>query len=207
MQQQDTQFSAPSNKKGQPPFMASYLINIVQKHLPKSMATAIGHLDQERKNLQSTKLQIKLDDSNSDHFPKQDKSNKKTYQAAALLFPFNATSKAYGDITGHFPYLSSNRNEYILIIYNHNRNFILTGSLKNRTGPEIKYGWLKLNLILAKGGNEQKIYLMDNESSPDIKTSLHKNKIQCQLVPPHIHHRNSAERAIRTFINHLLANL
>ena len=31
---------------------------------------AKGHLDQERKNLQSTKLQIKLDDTDSDHFPK-----------------------------------------------------------------------------------------------------------------------------------------
>ena len=48
-----------------------------KKHLPKLMATAKVHLDQERKNLQSTKLQIKLEDSNSDHFPKQDTLNKK----------------------------------------------------------------------------------------------------------------------------------
>ena len=67
------------------------------------MATAKGNLDQERKNLQSTKLQIELDDSDSDHFPKKDTLNKKTHQAAALLFPFNSTRKAYGDITGRFP--------------------------------------------------------------------------------------------------------
>ena len=42
-----------------------------KKHLPKLMATAKGHLDQDRKNLQSTKLQIKLDDIDSDHFPKK----------------------------------------------------------------------------------------------------------------------------------------
>ena len=57
------------------------------------MATAKVYLDQEIKNLQSTKLQIKFDDSDSDHFPKHDKLNKKSHQAAALLFPFNATSK------------------------------------------------------------------------------------------------------------------
>ena len=39
------------------------------------MATAKGRLDQEQNNLQSTKLQIRLDDSDSDHFPKQDKLN------------------------------------------------------------------------------------------------------------------------------------
>ena len=48
---------------------------------------------------------------------------------------------------------------------------------------------------------------MDNEASTDLKKSLHKNSIQYQLFPPHIHRRNSAERAIRTFKNHLLANL
>ena len=79
------------------------------------MATAKDYLDQERKNLQSTKLQIKLDDSDSDHFPKKDTLNKKNHQTAALLFPFNSTSKAYGDITGRFPYLSSRGNQYIII--------------------------------------------------------------------------------------------
>ena len=48
---------------------------------------------------------------------------------------------------------------------------------------------------------------MDNEASTDIKTSLHTNNTQYQLVPPHIHLRNSAERAITKFKNHLLANL
>ena len=156
------------------------------------MATAKGHLDQEQKYIQSTKLQIKLDDSDSNHFPKKDTFNKKTHQAAAFLFPFNSIGKAYGDITGRFPYLLSRGNQYILIIYDHDSNAILSEPLKNRTGPEIKRGWLKLNLIVAKGGNEPKIYLMDNESSTDLKTSLHKNNIQYQLVPPHIHRRNSA---------------
>ena len=48
---------------------------------------------------------------------------------------------------------------------------------------------------------------MDNEAFIDLKTSLHNNNIRYQLVPPHIHRRNSAERAIRTFKNQLLANL
>ena len=48
---------------------------------------------------------------------------------------------------------------------------------------------------------------MDNEASNVLKTSLHKNNIQYQLVPPHIHRQNSAERAIRTFKTHLLTNL
>ena len=71
--------------------------------------------------------------------------------------------------------------------YDHDSNVILTEPLKNRKVPEIKRGWLKLNSILAKGGNDTKIYLMDNEDSTDLKTSLQKYNIQYQLVPPHIH--------------------
>ena len=118
------------------------------------MTTAKGHLDQEQKNQQSTKIQIKLDNSDYDHFSKKYTLNKKKHQAAALLFPFNLTSKAYGYLTGRFPYLSPRGNQYILIIYDHESNAILSEPLKNRKGPDIKHGWLKLNLILAKGGNE-----------------------------------------------------
>ena len=131
------------------------------------MATAKGHLNQERKNLQSTKLQIKLDDSDSDHFPKKYTLNQKTHQSAALLFPFNLTSKAYGGLTGRFPCLSSRVNQYIIIIYDHDSNVFLSEPLKNRKGPEIKRGWIKLNLIHAKGGYGPKIYLMDNDASAD----------------------------------------
>ena len=103
----------PSNKKGQLPFLARYRINIVQKTSTKINGNSKRPSRPRVKNLQSTKIQIKLDDSDSDHLPKQDKLNKKTHQAAALSFPFNATSKAYGDITGRFPYLSSSGNQYI----------------------------------------------------------------------------------------------
>ena len=99
------------------------------------MATAKGHLYQKWKNIQSNKLQIKLDNSDSDHFPEQDTLNQKTHQATALLFPFNATIKAYVDITGRFPYLLARGNQYILIIYDHDSNDVLTEPLKKRKGP------------------------------------------------------------------------
>ena len=177
------------------------------KHLPKSMQTSKGHLDQERKNLQSTQVPIKLEDSDLDLFPVSENPNQKTYLAAAKIVPFISTSKAYGDLTGRFPYISSRGNQYILVIYDHDSNAILAEPLKNKTGPEIKRGWMHINSILSKSGNAPKIYIIDNEASKDLKASLAKNDISYQLVPPHVHRRNAAERAIRTFKNHLLANL
>ena len=48
---------------------------------------------------------------------------------------------------------------------------------------------------------------MDNECSAKFKSTLKEHNIAYELVPPHQHRRNVAERAIRTFKNHFLAGL
>ena len=48
---------------------------------------------------------------------------------------------------------------------------------------------------------------MDNEASSDLKTAMQSISIKYELVPPHIHRRNAAERAIWTFKNHFIAGL
>ena len=40
-----------------------------------------------------------------------------------------------------------------------------------------------------------------------MQKSFRKYNVDFQLVPPYTHHRNAAERAIRTFKNHLYAGL
>ena len=48
---------------------------------------------------------------------------------------------------------------------------------------------------------------MDNEVSDDLKKYIEDSDIQFQQVPPHIHQRNAAERAVGTFKNHFIADL
>lgn len=48
---------------------------------------------------------------------------------------------------------------------------------------------------------------MDNESANEIKHAILKYKINKQLMPPHIHRINTAERAICISKNHFLAGL
>jgi hypothetical protein len=48
---------------------------------------------------------------------------------------------------------------------------------------------------------------MDNEASTALKHFLHSKDTQFQLVPPHVHRQNAAERAIQTFKNHFVAML
>ena len=50
-------------------------------------------------------------------------------------------------------------------------------------------------------------WVMDNECSTDLKAALNKEKIDWQLVPPHNHRANAAERGIQTFKHHFKACL
>jgi hypothetical protein len=52
------------------------------------------------------------------------------------------------------------------------------------------------------------MHWMDNEASKGVKDLLtNEYKLMYQLVPPHIHQRNAAERVIRTFKNHFITGL
>ena len=55
----------------------------------------MGNLDQERKNLQSTKTQV------------TQQPNEKKLETVNTILPFTAKAMAYEDLTGVFPYTSS----------------------------------------------------------------------------------------------------
>ena len=90
-------------------------------------------------------------------------------------------------------------NNYILIAYHYDANNILTVPLKNRTGLCILSGIMKIHDMLRNYGLTPKLHIMDNEVSEDLKKYFDDSDIQFQLVPSHMHQRNAAEKAVRTF--------
>jgi hypothetical protein len=56
-------------------------------------------------------------------------------------------------------------------------------------------------------GLNPKLKTLDNEASAALKIFFTANDVEYQLVPPHCHHRNAAERAIRTFKEYLVAGI
>ena len=102
---------------------------------------------------------------------------------------------------------SDRGNNYILVDYHYDANNIITAPLKKKTGPYIISGITKIHNKLIKQGLTPKLHIMDNEVSEDLKKYFEDSYIQFQLVPPHMHLRNSAERAVRTFKNHFIFDL
>jgi hypothetical protein len=125
-------------------------------------------------------------------------------------FVYAATIDAgqiYTDQTGRFPVVSSKVNKYIMLLYYYDSNAILTQPIKDRTAPELLKAFQVMEQELVARGLKPKVTKLDNEASKLLKMYLHQQHITFQLVPPYSHRRNSAERAIISFKDHLIAGL
>jgi hypothetical protein len=94
-----------------------------------------------------------------------------------------------------------------VILYDYDSNAILAQPIKDRTAPELLKAFQVMEQELMARGLRPKLMKLDNEASKLLKTYLHQQEITFQLVPPYSHRRNSAEIAIRSFKDHLIAGL
>ena len=90
-----------------------------------------------------------------------------------------------------------------MLMYDYESNGILVHPMKNRTTTEITNAFTFLDERLCRAGLKPRFHKLDNEAPKKLSTKLTNEKIDYQLVLPHIHRRNPAERAIRTLKNHL----
>jgi hypothetical protein len=172
----------------------------VEKYLSKSTSTAKGHLNQQRQNARTTKIKdAQLLDSETD----LDHGIKTQFVYAATI----DAGQIYTDQTHRFPVVSSKGNKCIMIIYDYDSNAILATPIKDRTAPELLKAFQVMEQELVARGLEPKLMKLDNEASKLLKDYLYHQDIAFQLVPPHSHRQNSAERAIRSFKDHLIAGL
>jgi hypothetical protein len=113
----------------------------------------------------------------------------------------------YTDLTGKFPVRSSKGNSYLMLCYIYDCNYIKIVPMKSRSASEWVRAYESIHQELIFKGFKPKLQTLDNEASTDLKNLFTVNSIAYQLVPPHCHQRNAAERAIRTFKKHFVAVL
>jgi hypothetical protein len=150
----------------------------IRRNLPKSMATTMGHLDQQRKNQQSTKKRPRPRDKEVTSFkPNEDISplpNTKTNTMFATIVDLEEvpiTRKSYSDLIGRFPAKSQQGNLYVLILYTYDDNAILAEPLKSRSNTNQLKAYQAI-LKHAGGGAPITMHWMDNEASVAIKGLL-----------------------------------
>ena len=126
---------------------------------------------------------------------------------AATICYNQPTGKLYTDLTGCFPVQSSRGHKYILVAYNFDSNSIHVRPLKSRHDNNTIKAYEEIYSMLTQQGLKPQLHWLDNEASKALKNFINKEQTEYQLTPLHIHRRNAAEQAIRTFKSHFISGL
>jgi hypothetical protein len=94
-----------------------------------------------------------------------------------------------------------------MVLYDYDSNAILSTPTKTRQASELNDAWTKAHSRLKLNGYAPELHILDNECSDTLKKAFTKNNVAFQRVPPSVHRRNAAERAIQTWKNHFCAGL
>jgi hypothetical protein len=191
--------------KGFIPPLPGLTVALLRKYSPNLEATAMGHMDNIKKNVRSTK-KVRFQATQEDEtgvFPPPQADN--TRSNMCFLASTEPKHIVYSDQTGRLPHPSNTGNNYIMLVYDHDSNAILLRAYKNKTAPVLTATMKEIYTVLSKGGCKPQFHRLDNECPKELQDFLEQSGTSYQLTPPNDHRTNAAERAIRTAKNHLQA--
>jgi hypothetical protein len=171
----------------------------INTHLKLTPATAICNTSQRRQDIRSTSKAF---------IEKQQKPDTYLGKNNHLLYAVIVDQgQLYTDMTGKFPVRSSKGNSYVLVCYIYDCKYVKFIPMKSRSASEWIKAYDRVHQELTVKGFKPKLQTLNNEASATLKNFFTVNDIAYQLVPPHSHRRNAAERVIRTFKEHFVAGL
>eukprot|EP00804_Cyclotella_cryptica_P022689 CCRYP_012483-RA/>CCRYP_012483-RA protein AED:0.32 eAED:0.32 QI:0/0/0/1/0/0/3/0/684 len=177
----------------------------VSHQIGPSPASEQGHMDQRRAYLRSTKQSPNTSSTPTDHMlelpqaPNNDKTN------MVYMSTVEVDGQLFTDQTGGFPVTSNRGNNYIVIFYAVDPNFIKLYPIKSRHRSELLKAYTDVYQFLRTRGHCPQLHRLDNETSKDVENFITDNNAAFQYTPPDMHRTNIAKRAIRTWKNHFVA--
>jgi hypothetical protein len=174
---------------------------LAAKYCPCPDATLKGHMAQSRQHVRSTQPR-------PDCTLPPDHAASPTPESNVVHLCELPLSRLYTDDTGRFPIRAQSGNQYIMVAYHTMSNAIL---IQPFTTKHDRHRLAAADTIMTRLQRRQlpvDTIILDNEASADYRRNI-TDKWHCtyQLVPPDMHRRNAAERAIRTFKAHFIAIL
>ena len=173
------------------PFLTPELI---LKHLEKTPATAKGRMKLRSMGLRSTRCTT---------ITKPTANN--IFCFAALADKQHGTF--YTDCTGNLPVRALDGQQLIFVAYDYDTNYIFAIPIDSTTSEDIMTAFRSVVETLTAHGYTPTFNVTDNQAATAIKQYCVSKNITVQLVEPHNHRVNAAERAIQTFKNHFISGL
>ncbi|KAL7533243.1 LOW QUALITY PROTEIN: hypothetical protein ACHAWF_004421, partial [Thalassiosira exigua] len=169
----------------------------VNAHFPECDETPMGHLNQQRQGVRSTKCPV-ADFEPIDTTLTAGKKAKDVKIHDARDFH----GIIYSDQTGRFPYRSRSDNQYVIVMV----DLVLVEAMKSKKDTKMQRAYLYLIGRIKKAGVHIEKQVQDNECLQSLK-DLVTQTCKYELVPPRCYRRNVAEVAIKAFKNHFIAIL
>ena len=113
----------------------------------------------------------------------------------------------FTDDTGRFTPKARSGNQYIMVGLHSESNAILVRAFPSKHDTHRIAAYKDMYARLVTQHATPDVHILDNEASKAFLQAITNNRCKYQLVPPHVHRRNRAERAIRTFKDHFLSIL
>lgn len=170
----------------------------VSKHFPESDETIMGHTNQQRQGVRSTKTQQQ---KTSDPDPRPDLPH---IQDDVVISVYELSHTIYSDQTGKLPCRARSGNQYIMVILHVDSNYAFEEPMKNKSDEEMQRAYLRIITRIKAAGLTIHKHILDNECSEAMK-QLITQTCKYELVPPGCHRRNRAEVTIKAFKQHLIS--
>ncbi len=184
------------------------------RKLRPSTATYLGHLDQKRQGLDSSRPPPPPPPSVSEpsmSVASNPESSPPPIPPNTILLQSSSMAEAalHVDLTGRFPAKSRLGFSYVLIMYNPDTDYILAVPQRTKSAADYVASYTIGLQFWASHGIIPTSVRIDNESSDALLTFLRSQSptISVEKCPPGMHRASGAERAIRTWKNHFLATL
>jgi hypothetical protein len=157
------------------PCLAEEAIN---KYLKLTPATTMGHMNQKRQNIRSTKKKVISESEDEDITPQG--SGEKNHLFFAVVLD---QGQIYTDLTGTFPARSSKGNNVMMVCYSYDATYIRPIAMNYKSGAEWvrKFG-IAFDEMTSKGF-KPKLQTMDNEASAALKKYFTEKEMNYQLPP------------------------
>ena len=163
--------------------------------------TEMGHMDQRRTGIRSTRATTNEPDS-MDPVP-QTPMNDRCHHVYMSITEMDG--KVYSDQTGRFPITSNRGNCYVVIFYAADGNYIKSYPIKSRHRSQLLKAYEEVYSFLRIRGYRPQLHKLDNETSRDVEDFIAEQQAAIQYTPADMHRTNIAERACRTWKNHFSA--
>ncbi len=188
---------------------------MVRANPPNPQATAIGHLNQTRKNQRSSKPRfippittssVTFADDPTEQpidFIDPAANTASVYTKIMTTSEIVASGILHSDLTGAFPWAGCNGERYWLVSVF--ENYIHIEFMKSKSAADYVEGYTKTYAFFEARGCKVQFHRMDNETSDQVERLAEARHLSIQYVPVGTHRRNKAERAIQDAKNQFLS--